>query len=477
MASTYTNNLGIEKPGSGEQAGTWGTTTNTNFDIIDAAVNGVLSLPVSGSANLETTDGAVSNGGHKVLLLTDNSLSGPATLTITPNDQDKFYLVQNSTGQTITFEQGDGDGGGASSSNDGQVSLINGETAFIFANGTGSNSIVTKVNVGAKLGDNLDVNGKSIVTTSNGNIVLAPNGTGDVQVDADTLRVGDTDADATITTNGTGDLILRTNNASTSGTFVIADGANGDITVAPNGTGKFTITGSNIVFEGATADDHETTFAVTDPTADRTITFPDADGTVALSADISTAVPVGTVLVTAQTSGTEPTGYKFCNGQDLNTHTFAALHAVISNTYGGTAYNAGVTDQSGVTTTFKVPDIRGRVVAGQDNMGGTTSQNNLTGFSGGINGDTLGATGGSEKHRLLTTQMPSHTHGDGSYQANTSRRTSSGENASGQNLASTNADSFTAVTLDVSGTSGSTGGGEEHNNVQPTIILNYMIKT
>ena len=38
MASTYTANLGIEKPGSGEQAGTWGTTTNSNFDIIDLSL-------------------------------------------------------------------------------------------------------------------------------------------------------------------------------------------------------------------------------------------------------------------------------------------------------------------------------------------------------------------------------------------------------------------------------------------------------
>ena len=44
MASTYTNNLGVEKIGSGEQAGAWGTTTNLNFDIIDRAVNGVYSL-------------------------------------------------------------------------------------------------------------------------------------------------------------------------------------------------------------------------------------------------------------------------------------------------------------------------------------------------------------------------------------------------------------------------------------------------
>ena len=52
MASTYTANTGIEKIGSGEQAGTWGTTTNTNFDIIDDALNGVLSLTISGNTTL-----------------------------------------------------------------------------------------------------------------------------------------------------------------------------------------------------------------------------------------------------------------------------------------------------------------------------------------------------------------------------------------------------------------------------------------
>ena len=62
MASTYTANLGIEKPGSGEQAGTWGTTTNTNFDIIDRAINGVLSLSLTGTTTtLTTTDGGLSD--------------------------------------------------------------------------------------------------------------------------------------------------------------------------------------------------------------------------------------------------------------------------------------------------------------------------------------------------------------------------------------------------------------------------------
>ena len=46
MASTYTTILGIEKPGSGEQAGTWGTTTNSNFDIIDQALHGQVSISI-----------------------------------------------------------------------------------------------------------------------------------------------------------------------------------------------------------------------------------------------------------------------------------------------------------------------------------------------------------------------------------------------------------------------------------------------
>ena len=104
MASSYTANLGIEKPGSGEQAGTWGTTTNTNFDIIDQAINGVLSLSLTGTTTtLTTTDGSLSNAGHKVLVLA-GSPSGTNTITIDPNDQDKVYLVKNGSGQTATFQ-------------------------------------------------------------------------------------------------------------------------------------------------------------------------------------------------------------------------------------------------------------------------------------------------------------------------------------------------------------------------------------
>jgi len=89
-----------------------------------------------------------------------------------------------------------------------------------------------------QLGGDLDVNGQDIVSTSNADIDIIPNGTGDVNLGADTVQVGDNDANATITTQGTGDLTLNTNNGTNSGSIVIADGANGHIDITANGTGS-----------------------------------------------------------------------------------------------------------------------------------------------------------------------------------------------------------------------------------------------
>ena len=86
--------------------------------------------------------------------------------------------------------------------------------------------------------DNITIDGNTISSTdTNGNVVIAPHGTGDVQLDADTVRVGDNNANATITTNGTGDLTLSTNAGTNSGVITIADAANGNISITPNGSG------------------------------------------------------------------------------------------------------------------------------------------------------------------------------------------------------------------------------------------------
>ena len=94
-----------------------------------------------------------------------------------------------------------------------------------------------------QLGGDLDVNGNDIVSTSNANIDIVPNGTGDVTLQADTVQVGDSNADVAITTNGTGDLTLSTNSGTNSGTIEIEDGADNDIVITPNGTGDVILDG------------------------------------------------------------------------------------------------------------------------------------------------------------------------------------------------------------------------------------------
>jgi hypothetical protein len=102
-----------------------------------------------------------------------------------------------------------------------------------------------------QLGGDLDVVTYDIISTSNRDIDIAPHGTGDVVLKADTVTVGDAAAAATmekgrvtVTTGGTTDLILSTNNGTASGTFTITDAANGAITLTPNGTGVVAIEGS-----------------------------------------------------------------------------------------------------------------------------------------------------------------------------------------------------------------------------------------
>ena len=132
MPSTYTANNGIEKIGTGEQSGTWGTTTNLNLDIIDRALNGVGAITLTGTTHtLTTTDGTLSDGMYKVLVL-GGSPSGANTITISPNDQDKLYFVYNTTGQNAIFSQGSG----------ANATVSAGAAGIVYADGAGSGAAV-----------------------------------------------------------------------------------------------------------------------------------------------------------------------------------------------------------------------------------------------------------------------------------------------------------------------------------------------
>lgn len=108
-----------------------------------------------------------------------------------------------------------------------------------------------------------------------------------------------------------------------------------------------------------------------------------------------TFVPTGTILDFA--GSTAPAGYLICAGQAVSRTTYADLFAVIGTTYSG----------GNGSTTFNLPDLRGRVIAGIDNMGGSNA-NRLGGVSFSTTG--LGGVGGSSTVTLTTNQIPSHSH-------------------------------------------------------------------
>jgi len=134
--STYTDNMGIEKPETGDQSGTWGETTNVNFDIIDRAVSGVGSISLTGltAKTLTTSDGALSEGGYRVLIFT-GSPGGTSTITIDPPDQEKFYVVFNNTDESIVLTQGTG----------GNVTILTGNTKVVYADGEGASAKVSEI--------------------------------------------------------------------------------------------------------------------------------------------------------------------------------------------------------------------------------------------------------------------------------------------------------------------------------------------
>lgn len=142
-------------------------------------------------------------------------------------------------------------------------------------------------------------------------------------------------------------------------------------------------------------------------------------------------IPVGTIFPYA--GATAPSGYLLCDGSEVSRTAYDDLFTVISTAY-------GVGDGS---ITFNLPDLTGRVPVGKDSL--------ETDFS------SLGKTGGESTHTLTINEMPVHSH-------------------TCNNAYSTNGGT-TAGATDSPGNTGNAGSGEAHNNLQPYLVINYIIKT
>jgi hypothetical protein len=162
MASTWTDNNGIEKIADGEKTDTWGQITNRNLDILDRATNGVGSIDLSSAAaayTLTTSDGtvgdAVDEGNYKAIVFT--GATEACTITISPNDAEKVYLIKNSSGYEITIQQGDGTGG--------TVAIPDTYIDWVFADGAGTGAAVTsmKANIDYPITSGITKTGASVV--------------------------------------------------------------------------------------------------------------------------------------------------------------------------------------------------------------------------------------------------------------------------------------------------------------------------
>lgn len=381
MTSSYTANLGLQQPATGDQTNSWGTTVNTDWTIVDNAIAGLASINLPAQSGYPTVVLTFSQGSptqqlpNRQLIFTGALTAN--TLVLLPQGRNFEIAVTNGTSGAFSLTLGVSNGAeGALGST---VAVAQGATMELFSDGT---------NIGVRA-----VTGPSSVAAA-GNVAAFADQTG----------------------------------------------------------GALQDTG-----------------------------FP--------SSSLTSLVPSGTILEFAGT--TPPSGYLLANGQAVSRTTYATLFSIC-----GTAYGAG--DGS---TTFNVPDRRGRVGAGYDPSNAT---GRLTGSTAqGASAAALGNSGGEQAHTQTSAELVSHSHTATSISSSNSSSTvrdpghahvlgnstpggttfpeisasaqGTGDNNTGS--ATTGISVSTSTTTTTSTTNTDTGGGSAFNVVQPTIILNYIIKT
>jgi len=314
MASNYTA-LGVQLMTTGEKAGTWGTLTNTNWNIIEQIAGGYVSQALTDNGTLTLTKNDGTTGATlatRIWKLTGTLSAGNSIITV-PDSIESWWLVNNAeggstytvtvktvsgtgvewaageTGYKLLYTDGTnvidaGFGAGdvtltgtqtltnktltlpiiASISNSGTVTIPTGADTLVnlasaqtlstktltapkivdggfIADGGGDENLVfgevgTPVNE-LKITNAATGSGPILSSVSTSATNVTPAGTGNVNLSADAVQIGDNDANATLTTQGTGDLILNTNNGTNAGDITLLDGANGNIEFTNNGTG------------------------------------------------------------------------------------------------------------------------------------------------------------------------------------------------------------------------------------------------
>ncbi len=133
--ATYTDANGVKLITTGDEAGTWGSSTNVNLQILDRAANGFESIALSSTTytlTLSAQPSSAENGHYKAIKFTGTP-GGTCTITLAQNDKARIYMLLNSTNQALIITQGSG----------GNVTLEVGKGAIVLADGAGSGAAVT----------------------------------------------------------------------------------------------------------------------------------------------------------------------------------------------------------------------------------------------------------------------------------------------------------------------------------------------
>jgi len=420
-----TANKGLNQPTYNSNVNTWGTgPLNDNFGYIDLALGGSTLLNATGL------------GGTTVVLTSSQCVPLTISVTGTPGGVVTYTVPAGIGGQWVVRN---GTSGGysiriQSAAGGSYVSIGAGINGLVSCDGTAT-GMVASINAPPAAA------GSTSQVQYNSSGILA--GSANMTFDGTTLTVtglnnsgntvlGDASGD-TITINANSASIPNTLNIGSNTLYLSSAGAQVGIGTTTVGSDKLTVAGTVKSTSGG---------------------FVYPDGTTQTTA---VSLPPGTVV--AYALPVAPAGYLLCAGQAVNKLDYPALDAVFS----ASSYPYGST-----TSTFTLPDLRGRVIAGVDNMGGSAANRLGSGATGGITGAaTIGASGGEQSHQQTGSELATHAH----------TINQAGYTGYIQNLGGVGGGAqLWAQQVAATGTDNA-GSGAAANITQPTLVLFYVIKT
>ena len=199
--ATYVNNLRLKEIATGDESGTWGTSTNTNLELIGEALGfGTEAITTNADTHTTTIADGSSDSGRALFLKYTGTLDSACTITIGPNTMKRVHIIENATSgsQNIIISQGSG----------ANITIGPGDTKVVYLDGAGSGAAVVDAFV------DLDLSGGSVnvstVKTNSGDMTF--DSAGDIILDADGADLVFKDGGTTIAKfiNSSSDFVIAT---------------------------------------------------------------------------------------------------------------------------------------------------------------------------------------------------------------------------------------------------------------------------